>query len=132
MKKPTAGKKSVRRLGLPGAKLRNKSHYVEMPPLVSGTKGPNYVARAMRPGGYAQGGGVTKDTRFYSYGSNDGDHGKEEEKPVVETKMGASTGVRRTGILGALQAGKVQQGENPRGIGGARNVGPARNRIRSR
>jgi hypothetical protein len=27
---------------------------------VSGTRGPNYVARAMKPGGYAEGGGVGK------------------------------------------------------------------------
>lgn len=118
------------RIGLSGAirKLRDKSNYLEREPIVSGLKGPNYIARAMRPGGYAKGGKVGQTTEFYGYPVNDGNGGSATYLPVKEDKMGNR--VRGTGISGALQTGKVQQREGAKGLGGARNVASTRHRVR--
>ena len=97
--------------GLPSAeKYKDKSRYVKMPRFLQGTKGANYVSRAMRPGGYAEGGTIRQGlgglTEFFDY-----DGSGAIERPVKEDKLGQSTGIQTAGIPAAIRSGKIRSGE---------------------
>ena len=111
-------------MGLPSAeKYKDKSRYVKMPRFLLGTKGANYVSRAMRSGGYAEGGPIRQGlgglTEFFDY---DGPSGA-TERPVKEDKLGQSTGIQTAGIPAAIRSKQIRSGEKNAPRPGAMDTG---------